>query len=78
MSNCDLIVGHGDVVVRSGLVTDYAWRKAMREGRLKPLRPKFEYKRLKYLASHVERVFGLPAGCFCDHSVVAEGSVKGE
>lgn len=56
------IVSYGDVVVRSGMVTDYAWRKASRSGKLKPLKMGFAYGRRKFLASHVERVFGLPIG----------------
>lgn len=63
----DRVVSYGDVVVRSGMVTDYAWRQAARRGALKPLKVRFAYKRRKYLASHVERVFGL-----------TEGSLRGE
>lgn len=58
----DRVVSYGDVVVRSGMVTDYAWRQAARSGALKPLKVRFAYKRRKYLASHVELVFGLPDG----------------
>lgn len=57
----DRIVSYGDVVTR-GPVTDYAWRQATRQGKLKPLVMRFEYKRRKFLASHVEEVFALPAG----------------
>ena len=56
------IVSYGDVVVRSGCVTRYAWRKALKEKALRPLKMGFEYGRMKFLASHVEEVFGLPAG----------------
>lgn len=56
------IVSYGDVVVRSGCVTRHAWRKALKSGALRPLKMGFEYGRMKFLASHVEEVFGLPAG----------------
>ena len=55
------VVSYGDVVLR-GPVTDWAWRKARASGRLRPLKPLFSYGRDKYLAAHVEEVFGLPGG----------------
>lgn len=57
-----VIVGMKDVTVRLGLVSRYAWLKAHREGALRPLKMRFKFGRNKYLADHVEQVFGLPKG----------------
>lgn len=57
-----IVVEKKDVVVRAGLVTRYAWQLARKRGALKPLETAFEYGRNKYLAAHVEEVFGLPKG----------------
>jgi hypothetical protein len=57
-----LLVEKKDVTARMGLVTRYAWQKARDAGKLRPVKTAFEYGRNKYLARHVEEVFGLPAG----------------
>jgi hypothetical protein len=56
-----LIVGKKDTL-RMGLVSRFLWEKAYKAGKLKPLRMKIACGRNRYLAAHVEEVFGLPKG----------------
>lgn len=59
-----MTVGQKDVVGRMG-VTRYAWKKALREGRLEALELRVRRRRCRYRAEDVE-------GCFC----LEPGSVR--